>query len=294
MRVNNIAVILFGFFFVSILILSSSVFIVERTEQAIVLQFGKSKSVHVNPGLKFKVPFIQEVLFYDARVLDFDLPPVLVTTIDQKRLVVDTYTRYKINDPLLFFQTIQPSNETGARMRLEGLIGSALRNVLGKVELRTMLSTQRSNIMKQVEEEVKSMSKPLGIEIVDVRIIRTDLPLENKKAVLARMNAELERFAKENRTKGVEMAQKIKATADKERTFILAEANKQSEIIRGEAEAKAIDISNKIYGKDPSFYSFYRWLQTYRTSFSNSLNIVLGSESSLLKILQNPNQIVLK
>lgn len=294
MKNNFIITSVTGFLIICLVSLSSSLFIVRKSEQALVLQFGKSKTVHTTPGLKIKIPFIQDVLFYDARVLDFDLPPVLVTTGDQKRLVVDTYTRYKIVDPLLFYQTIQPANEIGARMRLEGIICSSLRNVLGKVHLRTMLSVERSKVMKQVEEEIKTMTRPLGLEIIDVRIIRTDLPPENKKAVLARMNAELERFAKENRAKGVENAQKIKATADKDKTVILAEANKQSEITKGEAEAKAIEITNKVYGKDPSFYYYYRWLLTYKTSFSNNLNIVIGSDSPLLKVLQNSNQIVLK
>ena len=209
MNISKLPAFALGLLVFLMVMISTSVFTVDQTSQAIVLQFGEWRKVHTTPGLKFKIPFIQEVTFYDKRVLDYDLPPIQITTGDQKRLVVDTYTRYRISDPLLFFRTIKPASEMGAQMRLEALISSSVRNVLGKIPLRTMLSAERSGIMHQIEQEVRSMATPLGLEIIDVRIIRTELPIENRNAVFARMNAELGRFAMENRAKGAEAAQGI-------------------------------------------------------------------------------------
>jgi membrane protease subunit HflC len=287
---NKTSIYFFGALFLVFYILSSGLFIVDQTHQAIVLQFGQIQKVHTTPGLKFKWPLIQDVIFYDRRVLDFDLPPIQVTTGDQKRLVVDTYTRYRIVDPLHFFQTIKPANEAGVRIRLEALISSSVRNVLGKIPLRTMLSAERSANMKQIEEEVKAMVKPLGIEIIDVRIIRTELPVENRPAVFARMNSELDRFAKENRAKGEETAQGIRSRAEKERTILLANAKKISETTRGEADQKALEIMNSAYEKDASFASFWFWTRTYRQSLNDQVSFVLSTDSPILKKLNSDNK----
>jgi len=266
----------------------SSVFIVDQASQAIVLLFGEAQKVHTEPGLKFKLPFIEEVIFYEKRVLDYDLPPVHITTEDQKRLVVDTYTRYSITDPLLFFRTVKPSSEIGAQMRLETLISSSVRNVLGKIPLRTMLSAERSAIMRQIEEEVRTMAKPIGLTILDVRIIKTELPSENRNAVFARMNSELDRFAKENRAKGAEIAQGIKSKAEKERTILIAEAQKVGQINKGEGDAAAIKIATQAFGKDPKFYEFYRTMEMYREAMAEGTSVILSTDSPLFHLFSTP------
>ena len=264
----------------------NSLFIVDQTQQALVIQFGKSRHVYTAPGLKFKWPFIQDVLLYDHRVLDLDLPPIRVTTGDQKRLIVDTYTRYKIDDLLLFFQTVKPANEDGVRMRLEAIVSSSVRNILGKMPLRAMLSHERSTAMGKIEEEVRTMVKPLGIGIIDVRLIRTELPKENRHAVFARMNAELERYAKENRAKGDEMAQKIRAYADKDRSKILADAEKQAKIIRATGEAHVLTIASEAFSKDLDFYKFYSWNHLYQETMTPETNLILGTDSPLASFFE--------
>ncbi len=269
------------------LVISGSVFFtVNQAQQAIVLQFGELKTVHREPGLKFKIPMIQEVIMYDNRILDYDLPPITVTTIDQKRVVIDTYTRYKITDPVLFFKSIKPANESGARSRLNPIINSAVRNVLGKNNLRNLLSEDRAKLMKQIETEVSTFAKQLGITIIDVRIIRTELPPENRTAVFARMNSELIQIAKQNRAKGEEIAQGIRARADREQAGILAEASKQDQTIRGQGDSQALDIINKAMEKDPQFYQFYRTLQAYEAICQKDTPIILSTDHELFKIFQ--------
>ena len=275
-----------------LILLGDSLFIVDQVTQAIVLRFGEYRRIHTEPGLKIKIPFIEETIAYEKRVLDYDLPSIYVTTQDQKRLVVNTYTRYKISDPLKFFQSVKPASEVGARLRLEAIISSSVRNVLGKVELRSMLRKERSDTMHQILEEVRAIAMPLGITIVDVRIIRTELPSENRNAVFARMNSELVRFAKENRAKGEEAAIAIRATADKERTIILAEANRKSEEIRGCGDAKAIEIAAVAFGADPEFYEFYRTLESYKQAIKPGSSFLLSTRNDYTKNLTNylPNK----
>lgn len=271
-----------------IILLNFVLFTVDQTKQAIVLRFGALTHVHTDPGLKIRLPFIDEVILYEKRVLDYDLPPIPVTTVDQKRLVVDTYTRYVIKDPVLFFQSTKPATETGARLRLETIISSAVRNVLGRIELRKLLSEERSSIMRHIEENVKNVAKGLGIDIIDVRIIRTELPPENRNAVFARMNAELNRIAAENRAKGSEIAQGIRAKAEAEQTVILATAQKDAQTIRGEGEAKAIQITSESFGKDLGFYTFYRSLQMYDDALTNETSLILSTSNPLLRFLGHP------
>jgi membrane protease subunit HflC len=237
-----------------------------------------------------KWPFIEEVIMYEKRVLDYDLPPITLTTVDQKRLTVDTYTRYIIKDPVLFFQTVKPASEDGAKMRLEPMISSSVRNVLGKHPLRNMLSEERSKLMRVIEQEVKELASGLGIEIIDVRIIRTELPLENRSAVFARMNAELNRIATENRAKGTEIAQGLRAKADAEQTVLLAEAQKKAQTIRGEAEAKAIEIVANSMGQDPEFYNCIRSLQMYDEAFNDETLLILGTDNDLFTFFSYPQK----
>lgn len=269
---------------------TSAVFTVDQKSQVIVLQFGELSRVVTTPGLKLKVPFIQDVTYYDKRVLDFDLPAIPITTGDQKRIVVDTYTRYRIKDPVLFFQTIKPADEHGAALRLEALVSSTVRNVIGKLPLRSLLTEERVRAMERIHQEVSHLTEPLGIEIVDIRIIRTELPVENRKAVFARMNSELERIAKENLAKGAEKAQQIRSTADKDCAIILAEAGKSAQQAKGEGEAKALEIVSSSLGKDPEFYGFYRSLETYKEALKDDTTMVLSSESELFKYFSNPEK----
>lgn len=264
-------------------------FIVEQTQQAIVLQFGELQRVHNKPGLKVKVPFLQEVIFYERRVLDLDSTlPVRITMSDQKRLWVDSYTRYRIVDPLLFYRAVKPANEIGARSRLDVLVSSAIRNVLGKATLRGLLSEERSQIMRQIQEEVRALAKTLGIEIVDVRIIRAELPTENRKAVFARMNSDLYRIAMENRAKGAEAAKTIEANANKERTVILSDAEKQAESIRGQGDAKASEIAAQTLGQNLEYYTFDRKLRLLKETLRpDNTTLVLTTESELLKSIEH-------
>ena len=277
-------------FIVALFVINTVLFTVEQTKQAIVLRFGALTSVHTQPGLKVKVPFIDEVIMYEKRVMDYDLPPIPITTVDQKRLVVDTYTRYLINDPVLFFQSIKPANEMGARLRLETIISSSIRNVLGKVPLRHILATERSSIMKQIEEEVKNLAKGLGLQIIDVRIIRTELPPENREAVFARMNAELNRIASENRAKGAEKAQGIRAKAEAEQTVILAEADQNAQIVRGAADAKAIEVISTTLGKDVDFYNFFRSMQVYKESIQEDTTMLMNLDNDLFRFFSHPEK----
>jgi membrane protease subunit HflC len=272
-----------------IVLLNFMMFTVDQRTQAIVLRFGALTHVHTDPGLKFRIPFIDEVILYEKRVLDYDVPPIAMITLDQKRLVVDTYTRYIIKDPVLFFQTIKPATEEGLRSRLEIIISSTVRNVLGKIELRKLLSEERGRIIQTIEEEVKAKTKNLGVEIIDVRIIRTELPPENRNAVFARMNAELNRIASENRANGMREAQVIKSKAEAERTVILAEAEKKAEWIRGDAEVKAITTMAPI-SKDIPFYNFYRSMKMYDQALTSDTSLILSSDNDLFRFMVHPDK----
>lgn len=263
-------------------------FTVDQTKQAIVLQFGELRKVHTTPGLKIKIPFIQDVLFYEKRVLDFDFPEVRITTGDQKRLLVDTYTRYRIVDPILFFQTVKPANEQGAAMRLEAFVTSTVRNILGKIPLRDLLSEERPKIMRSIEREVDALVRPLGIAIIDVRIIRTELPVENRNAVFARMNSELDRIAKANRADGDKKGQEIRSAADRDRSIILATAQKKAQEVRGEGEAKSIGILATALGKNPKFYVFYQTMQTYRETLGEGTTMILTTDNDLFRFFKSP------
>lgn len=265
---------------------------VDQTSQAIILQFGELKRVVSTPGLKVKLPFIQDVIFYENRVLDLDLPAIPLITFDKKRLLVDTYTRYRIADPSQFFQTIKPANEQVAGMRLETLISGTLRNVIGRITLPGLLSEERTATMEHINEEVARLAKPLGIEIVDIRIIRTDLPNENRKSVFEKMNSEQILIAKKNRADGAEAAQEIRSTAEKERTILIAEAEKEAQEIIGKGEAAALKVVSDTLGKDPEFYGFYRALDVYQKSIGKDTTMVLSSDSDIFKYFNNPEKVL--
>src|SRR5204862_652390 len=204
------------------LLLTSAFFIVDQTEQALVLQLGEVRRVIRDPGLQMKWPFIENVVYYDKRVLDFEPPPEEIIVSDQKRLVVDAYTRYRVTDPLLFYQTV--STEPAVRARLNAMVSGSLRRVLGNVTLSALLSDQRPAIMHQIRDEVSAPGKSFGIDVIDVRIRRADLPEENSQAIFARMKSEREQQAAQYRGEGAEAAQTVRANAERERTVILAEA----------------------------------------------------------------------
>jgi membrane protease subunit HflC len=248
------------------IVVTNTLFIVDQTEQALVLQFGQPRQVVETPGLHVKWPFIQNVIAFDKRLLDVEPPPEEVIAADQKRLVVDTYTRYRIANPLLFYQTV--GTEAAARNRLTALVSSSLRRVIGDVPLSALLSRQRAAIMHEIRDDVRSAAKPLGIAIVDTRIRRADLPPQNSEAIYARMNSEREQQAALYRAEGAQAAQSIRANADRERTVILADAQRDAQKVRGAGDAAAIGIYAKAFGQDKRFFAFYRSMQAYRDALS--------------------------
>jgi len=250
-----------------------SLFVVKEINQAIVLQFGDPKKIISEPGLQVKIPFIQNVVFIDRRILSLDPPPEEVIASDQKRLIVDAYARFKIVDPLKFY--ISVGDERVARSRLATIINSRLRSVLGKQSLATLLSEDRSKQMDIIQTDVNTEAENFGIQIIDVRIKRADLPQANSEAIYKRMQTEREREAKEFRAKGAEMAVTITSTADKEVTVLLANAKKQSEIMKGEGDGQRNKIFAQAFGKDPEFFAFYRAMQAYE-------NALIGGDTSLI------------
>jgi len=250
-----------------------SLFTVKEINQAIVLQFGDPKKVIAEPGLQVKIPFIQNVVFLDRRILSLDPQPEEVIASDQKRLIVDAYARFKIVDPLKFYVSV--GNEMVARSRLATIINSRLRSVLGKHSLATLLSEDRTKQMAIIQDGVNAEAEKFGITIIDIRIKRADLPQANSEAIYKRMQTEREREAKQFRARGAEMAVTITSTADKEVTVLLANAKKQSEIMKGEGDGQRNKIFANAFGKDPEFFSFYRAMQAYE-------NALIGGDTSLI------------
>ena len=265
--------ILIPVFVVLGVIVYNTLFVVQEINQAIVLQFGDPKKIITKPGLNFKLPFIQNVVFLDKRILNLDAPPEEVIASDQNRLIVDAYARFKIVDPLKFY--ISVGDERVARSRLSTIINSRIRGVLGKQELATLLSTDRTKQMSIIQKDVNTEAENFGIQIVDVRIKRADLPPANSEAIYSRMQTERQREAKEFRAQGAEIAQKIRSTADKDVTVILANANKKSEIMKGEGDGQRNKIFADAFGRDPEFFAFYRNMQAYE-------NALIGGETSLI------------
>lgn len=275
-----------GVFVVALIIIYTTFFTVQQTEIALVLQLGKPVRVIDHPGLQVKIPIVQNVVIYDRRILDFEPPAEEVIASDQKRLIVDTYARFKIINPLLFYQSV--GTEDAADTRLSSIISAAVRRVIGNVELQAVISSQRANIMKQIRDEVNQEGKNFGIDVVDVRLRRADLPQENEDAIYARMKAERQREAAQYRAQGAQQAQQIRADADRQRIEITADANRQSQILRGEGDAQSITIYADAYNKDPNFFAFYRSLQAYRDGLSGQgTTLVVSPDSEFFKYLEN-------
>ncbi len=263
-----------------------SIFIVKEINQAIVLQFGDPKRIISTPGINFKIPFIQNVVFLDKRILNLDAPPEEVIASDQKRLIVDAFARFQIIDPLKFY--ISVGNERVARSRLSTIINSRIRSVLGTQRLQTLLSADRTNQMALIQDGVNTEAEKFGIKIVDVRIKRADLPPANSEAIYRRMQTERNREAKEFRAKGAEMAITITSTADKEVTVILAEAEKQSQIMKGEGDGQRNKIFAEAFGRDPEFFAFYRAMQAYEKALiGGETSLILSPDSEFFKFFGN-------
>ena len=272
--------------FVIGLVVYLSLFTVKEINQAIVLQFGDPKKIVTNAGLQVKIPFIQNVVFLDRRILSLDPPPAEVIASDQKRLIVDAYARFKIIDPLKFY--ISVGDERVARSRLATIINSRIRSVLGKQSLATLLSEERSTQMSIIQEGVNVEAEKFGITIIDVRIKRADLPQANSEAIYKRMQTEREREAKEFRARGAEMAVTITSTADRKVTVILANAEKQSEIMKGEGDGIRNKIFADAFGQDPDFFSFYRAMQAYETALiGGDTTLILSPDSDFFKFFGN-------
>jgi membrane protease subunit HflC len=264
----------------------NSVFTVQQIESALVLQLGEPKRVLTDPGLYFKIPVIQNVIRIDNRILHLDAAPAEVIASDQKRLVADAYLRYRITDPLLFFQAV--TTEAAANLRLQSLLESALRETLGTQPLNAIISGQRLALMETVTQVTSGQAAGLGIEVVDVRIKRADLPEENSQAVYQRMRTGREQEARQIRAEGAEAALRTRAFADREVTVILANAQRDSEILRGLGDAKAIELFAEAFGKDIEFFSFYRSMQAYRTALgADDTTMVLSPDSDFFQFFSS-------
>jgi len=264
--------------------LGFSVFTVDERESALVLQFGNPQESITEPGLHFKTPFIQNVKYFDSRVLDFDDDARTYVTSDKKNLIIDSYAKWRITEPLQFYVTVQ--NTLSAQSRLGDLIRSNLREEIGKRNLQQTVSGERRQVMENLSENVNSQARKLGVKVVDVRIKRTDLPQENEKAVYDRMAAEREREAREYRAEGAEQAEEIMAKADRQREEILAEARRKAELTKGEADAKATDLYNQAYSLDKDFFALYRSLQSYEKTFQGDELMILSPESEFFRFFQ--------
>ena len=266
------------------IIVLSTVFTVDETRQVVILQFGEPVKIIKTPGLYFKLPApLQVAQRFDDRLLEYDVPPEEILSKDKKSLIVDNYVRWRIIDPLLFLQTVQ--TEPIAKTRIDDIVYSELRRELGTHNMSEIITENRELIMEKVTRESAIATKPYGIEVVDVRLKRVDLPQNNEQSIYRRMQAERIRQANKFRSEGEEESQKIKASTDKDKTIILANAYKEAEEVKGEGEAKAVDIYARAFSKDPDFYEFYRTLETYIKVLDEKTTLVLPTNSKLFDIL---------
>ncbi|WP_306031345.1 protease modulator HflC [Stappia sp. MMSF_3263] len=264
-----------------------SIYIINPTQQALVLQFGEVKSSVQEPGLKFKVPFVQNVMYFDKRVLDLNMPPIEAIASDKKRLIVDAFARYRITNPVLFFQTVNNINE--ANQRLSTFLQSSLRSELARATFVQVVRDQRAELMDSIRSDVASRAAPIGIEVVDVKIRRADLPQTNSEAIFRRMQTERQREATEIRAQGAEQAQRIRSRAERDSTVIVAEANRDAEIIRGDGDAERNRIFAEAFGRDPEFFSFYRSMQAYTSGLeSGETSMVLSPNSEFFRYFRDP------
>lgn len=274
----SIAIVILG---LMLLTAYQAAFTVDQTEKALVLQFGKPISADLEPGLHFKVPFIQDVIHLDARLLDYDAKPEEILTKDKKNMVVDSYAKWRITDTLQFYKNFKTIR--GAMARLDDIIRGGLREVMGRYQLHEVVSDTRQQLMDEVTLKARVAMTEFGIEVMDVRIKRTDLPEANERAVFERMRAERVRKAKQYRAEGQEESAKIRAEAERKRTIIIAEAQKKAEILRGEGDAEATGIYAKAYTESPEFYAFKRSLEAYEKSLKDNTSIIMTPESPFLK-----------
>ena len=268
---------------IAIIILSSSMFTVHMTQSVIVLELQKPKKTITEPGLYFKIPFFQQVKYFSRQLLDNDSPPAEVITRDKKNLLIDNFTMFRINDPLKFLETVR--GEQGARARLDDIVYSELRVEIGQHDLIDIVTETRDTIMTKVTKEANKKAAEYGLEVIEVRIKRTDLPPEIANSIFNRMRTERERIAMEYRSEGKEEATKIRAETDKEKTILVAEAYKQEQAIRGEGDGMATKIYADAFNKDPKFYSFMRSMEAYKKSLKTDTTLLMSEESDFLGFL---------
>lgn len=266
----------------AVALLSQSYFTVHQTQKAIVLQLGEPLAEVYGPGLHFKLPFIQNVVYFDSRVLDYEAKSREAFTVDKKAIVLDNYARWRIINPLQFYRTMR--NIPGAQARLDDVVYSQLRALVGAYTLTQVVSSHRAAIMKEVTDKVSALMKPYGVEVLDVRIKRTDLPQENQRAIFERMRAERERQARQYRSEGDEESARIRSDADRQKALILAEAAREAQVERGRGDAQAAAAYAETYSKAPDFYAFQRWLEAMRKSFRENSKMVLSNDSPLLDL----------
>jgi modulator of FtsH protease HflC len=264
-----------------------ALFIVHQNEQAIVLEFGKPVKIISDAGLYWKIPVVQTVDYFDKRILDLDTASQEVTASDQKRIIVDAFARYRITDPLLFYQTVR--DERNVRSRLGPIVESSLRRVLGGATFQDVVRDNREALMKRIAAQVNEEGKEFGLEVVDVRIKRADLPEQNSKNIFDRMRAERQREAAEFRAEGTGAANRIRASADREVTVIKADATREGERIRGDGDAERNRIFADAFNRDPDFFGFYRSMQAYETGIKSDTRMLLAPDSEFFKYFTNPN-----
>jgi len=272
---------------VAVFVLSST-FVVQQTQQALVFRFGSvARAPITEPGLYIKFPFIENVITIDKRILDLELPQQEVIASDQKRLVVDAFTRYRITDPLRFYQSV--NSVAGANIRLTSIVNSSVRTILADATLSTVVRADRAGLMHKIRDDVNQQAQGLGLQIVDVRLRRADLPEQNSQAVFQRMQTERQREAADIRAQGSQFSQTIKAKADRDVVVLRADATNKSETVRGEGDAQKNRILAEAYGQDPEFFAFYRSLLAYETAFKpGETRLVLSPESEFLRYFKDP------
>lgn len=273
---------------VAVVGLLSSVFIVDEREKALVLQFGQVKAVKEEPGLGFKIPFIQEVVKYDGRILGLPTQPLEVTPLDDRRLVVDAFARWQIVDVVEFREAVGAGGIEAAQSRLERIMNPAIREVLGSVPSNSVLSEDRTGLMNQIRDIARRQALALGVEVIDVRLTRTDLPTQNLSATFARMRAEREREAADEIARGNEAAQRVRASADRTVVEVTSEARREAEVIRGEADAARNAIYAEAFGRDPEFFAFTRSLTSYERALqSGNSSMVMQPDSQFFEYLRS-------
>jgi membrane protease subunit HflC len=281
---KNRFIIIIGIIVAAVVVLSQAFFTVDQTEYALVVELGKPVRAITEPGLNFKTPFVQAVLYFDNRRLIYDARPSVIITRDKKNLVVDNYARWRILDPLQYYQSVR--NETGAQARLDDIIFSNLREELGKRDLIEIVAKSRASLMESVTKKTNEAVKAYGIEVLDVKIKRADLPPENEIAVFERMRAEREREAKKYRSEGEEKALVIRAVADKDKTILISDANRKSQVLKGEADAVATRLYADAYTQDPQFFYFLKTMEAYKKTFSEKDSMVISPDSEFFRYMK--------